>query len=330
MNATHDAFRAAVLAALGRAPDQIEPGAFMRFSTNGKPGDKSGWCKLFADGRGGVFGCYRQGINEQWHPHERQRLTPAERAEWARQVAKAAQERERHQRQQWAENAHRNARRWAQCRPLVPGDPATLYLRQRLHAAPWPLPACLRFHPGLSYWHDGAELGTFPALVAAITSPAGELLALHRTYLTRDGSKADVPTVKKLTGAAGPLAGGCIRLAAPAGEVIGIAEGIETALSASLASGLPVCAAYSAGNLAAWQWPREVRTLAIFGDADQAGREAAERLRQRACAAALRVNVLTPTTEGADWCDVWANRAAVEIRAELGRVDLANQGGGAA
>jgi phage/plasmid primase-like uncharacterized protein len=138
-------------------------------------------------------------------------------------------------------------------------------------------------------------------------------VALHRTYLTADGRKAAVPSVKKLTEAAGPVAGACIPLHKPQSGVIGIAEGIETALAAWLASGVPTVAAYCAGNLAAWHWPGGVRRLVIFADADKAGREAAEKLRTRALAARLRAEVLTPTTPGADWCDVWAQRGAFTV-----------------
>lgn len=304
-----EAFRVAVLAALSYAPDHIEPGKLHRFSTCAKASDRAGWAKLFDDERGGVFGCNRQGIHETWSAVDRHKLTPAERAEWARQTAQARREREEQQRQQWAENTGRNLRLWEACRDLAQGDPVTLYLKRRLLAPLWPAPAALRYHPALSYWHEGAEVGRLPAMVSAITSPAGELLALHRTYLTRDGRKAELPgPVKKVTAASGHLVGGCIRLGAPLDGVIGIAEGVETALAASMASGLPVVAAYSAGALAGWIWPAGVQSLVIFGDADKAGREAADRLRQRAQGAALRVNVMTPATEGADWCDVWAAR----------------------
>ena len=54
----------------------------------------------------------------------------------------------------------------------------------------------------------------------------------------------------------------------------------------------------------------------IFADADKPGREAANALRSRALAARLRCEMLTPTTEGADWCDVWAARDAVLIETE--------------
>jgi putative DNA primase/helicase len=49
-----------------------------------------------------------------------------------------------------------------------------------------------------------------------------------------------------------------------------------------------------------------VRRLVIFADHDPAGTEAAEKLRLRALAARLRCDVLTPSGDGADWCDVWA------------------------
>lgn len=236
-------------------------------------------------------------------------MTPAERAAWKEKTERARKEREAVQRRQWAENGERNARLWAACRDLVPGDPVTLYIKRRLLAPLWPVPLALRFHPALPYCHEGDLFGCFPAMVAAITNPAGELLALHRTWLSRDGQKANVPgPVKKVTQASGPLIGGCVRLEAPIGGVIGVAEGVETALAASMASGVPTVAAYSAGALAGWIWPAGVQSLVIFADADKAGRESADRLRQRAQAAALRVSVLAPQKEGADWCDVWAAR----------------------
>jgi hypothetical protein len=305
-----ESFRAAVLAALGNAPEHITPGEFQRFATNGKRSDQSGWCKLFADGRAGVFGCMRQGISDMWTSQVRRFMSPVDRIELARQMGQAQRLREAHQRQQWQHNAERNARLWAACRPLTPGDPVARYLAQRLRAQAAPLPGALRLHPGLDYWHEGQRLGTHPAMVGALTSRTGELMALHRTYLTDDGRKADVPTAKKLTGASGLVLGGCIALGEPnEGGALGIAEGIETALAASQASGLPVCAAYSAGALAAWKWPAGVRHLVILADADKAGEDAADELRKRARAHALRVTVMTPTAPGADWCDVWAARA---------------------
>ena len=124
-----------------------------------------------------------------------------------------------------------------------------------------------------------------------------------------------MPTVRKLTGAAGSLAGACIPLHKPARGCIAIAEGIETAMAGWCASALPTVAAYSAGNLAAYRWPAGVQRLVIFADHDKAGQDAAAALQGRASAAHLRCDVLTPTDPGADWCDVWAARGLVEIAA---------------
>ena len=51
---TTSTFVEAVRAALGNAPETVEPGRLHRFPTNGRRGDTSGWAKLFPDGRAGV------------------------------------------------------------------------------------------------------------------------------------------------------------------------------------------------------------------------------------------------------------------------------------
>jgi phage/plasmid primase-like uncharacterized protein len=307
-----DNFRVAILAALGHAPELIEPGRMQRFSTSRRAGDKAGWCQLFEDGRAGVFGDFRGGMSSVWTAQRRELMTPAERADMALRLAQAKAQREAQQRQLQADNARRNAALSAKTVPVSDGDPVSLYLLRRGLAGP--VPACLRLHPRLTYW-DGGDRGAWPAMVAPLTAPDGRVLALHRTYLTADGCKAPVPTVKKLTGAAGSLAGACIPLHDARDGVIGIAEGIETAQAAHLASGLPTVAAYCAGNLAAYNWPAGIKRIVVFADADPAGAAAAQSLKARAVRAGLSVAVMTPSTPGADWCDVWAQRGAVTVAA---------------
>lgn len=311
-------FRAAILAALPGAelPDTIEPGRLHRYPTSGRRRDDAGWCKLFNDMRAGVFGDFRAGLSETWRAAERREMTGGERAALARQVLAATTERQALQRRAWADNARRIARTLSECVPMSRGDAVSLYLKRRGLADVWPQPQVLRLHPALPYWHGADKLGTFPAMVAPIVAPGGRIVALHRTYLTADGRKADVPSPKKLTAAAGPLAGACIPLSKPKRGLIGIAEGVETALAAHCASGVPAVAAYCARNLAAWCWPGGVQRLVIFADHDKAGREAAHALRERAMRAGVSVNVMTPTDEGADWADVWAGRDAVLIESE--------------
>ncbi len=170
-----ESFRAAVFAALGNASEEIEPGRLHRFSTNGKRGDMSGWCQFFADGRAGVFGCWREGTQGAWTATGRRSISPAQAAELARQVRAAAAARDAAKRAGWGEAAGRLAVLWAQCRE-VPADgtgtdPVTLYLRHRLALAPGEalaVPDVIRLHPGLSYHHDGATAGRWPPMVAGI------------------------------------------------------------------------------------------------------------------------------------------------------------------
>jgi putative DNA primase/helicase len=310
---TSDDFMLAMRSALGPdaiLPERIEPVRWHRFSTNGRRSDTAGWCRLFADRRAGVFGCHRAGVSDVWSARSRESMTPTERAELQHQVRQARAERDVEQRQQWAINAERNLALWAECVPLVQGDPVGQYLKRRGLVGDWSLPVCLRLHRGLRYWHEGAVVGVFPCMVAPIVAPDGQVVALHRTYLTRDGRKAEVPTVKKLTGAAGPLAGAAVPLYRPQAGRIGIAEGIETALAASCAAGVPTVASYCADNLARWRWPADVRRLLVFADADERGKKAADELVFRAVRAGLQAQALAPSTPGADWADVWAAAGA--------------------
>lgn len=320
MREAADNFRATVQAALGAAPVLIEPGRIHRFSTSGRASDRAGWCQLFDDGRAEVFGDFRSGISSAWTAGQRELMTPAERADMARRLAQSRAQREAQQRQQCADNAHRNAALLAKTVPVTAGDPVSLYLTRRGLAGP--VPACLRLHPRLTYWDDG-DHGAWPAMIAPLIRPDRVVLSLHRTYLKADGGKAPVPTVKKLTSAAGSLAGACIPLHDPQHGVIGIAEGIETAQTAHLASGLSTVAAYCAGNLAAYIWPPGVKRIVVFADADPAGAAAAQSLKARAMHAGLRVAVITPTTPGADWCDVWAQRASVNTAVTIAASEAA-------
>lgn len=304
-----DAIRGVLADQLGSAPDALTLGAYVRWSgPDERAGKRSCWCLAFEDGRGAVFGCWKRGIESSWQATRPENQTPAERAAFRRQIAEAKQEREREQHDAWRRNDDRNRHMARGARAVTVGDPVDLYLARRLNVDAFPVPACIRFHPAMPYLHEGKSLGTFPCMVVPLVDKSGRMLSLHRTYLTPDGRKADVPAVRKLSPASGLLSGASIPLHPPKSGAMGIAEGIETALGAWLASGVPVVAAYSAGNLAAYAWPGSVRRLVIFGDNDKVGSEAAQALQARAVAARLSVEVCIPEIEGEDWCDVWAQR----------------------
>jgi len=170
---------------------------------------------------------------------------------------------------------------------------AVAYLESR---GLWPLPGgcALKAHPALEYWHEGQRVGVYPGLVAEVCDLAGELVTVHVTYL-ENGRKLSTHEPRKILS---PLTGreGCaVRLLEPdrypgneqtpyRGKEfsgLGIAEGIETALSAAALHAMPVWAALNTSLLAKFEPPAAVKLLHIYADADRAGLEAAGRLTQR-------------------------------------------------
>ena len=68
-------------------PGMPEAGGMLRFSTNPKhPHDKAGWLRLFPDGDGAVFGCWRNGADFTWQRKNGHEPTPAERQAWKAQA----------------------------------------------------------------------------------------------------------------------------------------------------------------------------------------------------------------------------------------------------
>jgi hypothetical protein len=136
-------------------------------------------------------------------------------------------------------------------------------------------PAVLRAHPGLEYWDGVHSLGRYPAMVALFHGAAGTAVTLHCTFLRQDGcAKASVPSPKKILGVAvhGATKGGAIHLNEPRGGILGIAEGIETALSLRLLKGIPVWASFCADNLARAHLPNQLHELFIGVDVDESGK----------------------------------------------------------
>jgi len=160
---------------------------------------------------------------------------------------------------------------WRDCRPL--SGVALDYLKSRRCVIP-PTDGDLRWHPALK--HPTGHVG--PALVGLVTHFAtGVPMSLHRTWITATG-KADVTPNRMLLG--GHTAkGGVIRLWPDEAvtQGLGLAEGIETALSLAHAY-QPAWAAISAGNMASLPVVGGIECLMIAADADTAGIEAANKL----------------------------------------------------
>lgn len=188
----------------------------------------------------------------------------------------------------------------AQTVKISKGDLADRYFIER-GCGELVYPKTLRFAPRL---RDG-EGGVRPCLVATVQDPEGNNVTLHRTFLRPDGlAKADMASPRKLM--PGPLPKGCaVRLSDYAGGPLGIAEGIETALSASRLYGMPCWAAINSTMLQAWAPPDGCTEVAIFADNDPkfGGQAAAFALAHRLSVAGLDVSVHVPSTPGTDWND---------------------------
>lgn len=205
---------------------------------------------------------------------------------------------------------------WLSAKQITAGCTTDTYLRSTRRLALCDLPDNLRHHPSLPYWApslvpDGPpeRVGEFPAMVARIESVGGRLVGLHRTYLTESADKVDLgPDLppRKVRGVAeGSTKGGAIRLY-PEATVLGIAEGIETALAAHILTGLPVWATVTAVGMEALQLPAAVTEVVIFGDNDRSGRGqiAANKLASRLHAEGRKAKIMIPRTVGTDWADV--------------------------
>lgn len=319
-----DGFRAAIRAAGLTPPDElIDDGRRHRFATSGRRGDVAGWYVLHGDGiPAGAFGDWRSGFSQSWCSRDRETLTRAERDGMRQRMALIQSVRDEAQAKAWAAALANNRVLWSTCNRLAAGDLVHRYLAGRgidLSALPGGPPTCIRLHPHLAYFDGGIVTGYYPAMVSAIVNPAGSCIGLHRTYLHQAGqrvTKASVPSAKKMTRLSAPMAGVCIPLAQIGADgVVGIAEGIETALACTLSTGVPTLAAISAGGMAKWQWAVDdqgeptVNNLFIFADNDASGtgQKAAAELAGRAQAAGIRVQTLTPTATGTDWADVLAD-----------------------
>ncbi len=138
-------------------------------------------------------------------------------------------------------------------------------------------------------------------MVALVTRGTdGTPIAVHRTFLARDGSgKAPVNPVKMMLG---PCRGGAVRLPAP-GDVLMIAEGIETALSAMQAARLPAWAALSTSGLCALDLPSDALDVILLADGDDAGEAAAGAAAARWYREGRRVRIARPP-RGCDFNDL--------------------------
>lgn len=204
-----------------------------------------------------------------------------------------------------------NAQRlWRQARILA-GTPADSYLSSRN----------LKLRPRDLRFHANTPLGAkpdarfLPAMLAAVRTDEA-VVAVHRTFLGEAGdpaaktnptaASARLARFDRPKRALGRLGTGAVRLATPFEGRLGLAEGIESALSVQQIFGIACWATLGNERFGLVTIPDSVRELTLFIDAD-AGGDLAEQKGRAAHAREGRV-ILTqrPGIEGQDWNDVLA------------------------
>jgi putative DNA primase/helicase len=144
-------------------------------------------------------------------------------------------------------------------------------------------------------------------MLALITDAVtGEPIGVHRTAIKDDGSgKRFGAESKKMLGVARR---GAVRLHA-ASEHLGIAEGIETALSAEQMFGTAVWATLSKDGIAGFPVITGVKRLTIFADHDDAGITAARKCGRRYEMSGIAGEIHIPPVVISDWNDWLMERA---------------------
>ena len=208
---------------------------------------------------------------------------------------------------------------WLLSDPLTGSDMVSKYLHSRGLVL---TPRNIRINTSC-YEPDSSKRMT--AMVARIQNAAGKPISLHRTYL-ENGSKAEILAAKKIMPGTESLQGSAVRLFSSQDKlfwpgILGIAEGIETAIACAHHFQIATWACISSTLMPSWLPPEQVREVYVFGDndANYAGQEAAYRLAHILHRKGLIVKVMIPDDVG-DFADVWLKK--VQKKEGLNNADL--------
>lgn len=284
-------------------PPDFEPGKIARFSRNGRKSDRAGWLLAFPDGEGAVFGDWRTGEEHSWQAERERPQTEADRAAFRALVEQAKRKATEARDREHAEAAARAAALWDEAKP-APADHVYLVTK------------------GIT--PDGARIGTDGRLLVPVYGPDG-LQSLQ--FIAPDGTK------RFLT--AGKMKRGHVWLGTPNGppvapECVSLVEGWATGKTVHAATGAPVCACFTAGNLLdvarmiRAQFPRA--RLVVAGDDDRDTEGNPGRSKATEAAQAVGADVVFPEfppgAAGSDFNDLQrvAGLAAVSeaLNADMG------------
>ena len=224
---------------------------------------------------------------------------------------------------------------------IKPESPVWVYLRNRgLNRVLSNLPKDLGLNKRLYYMDKSLEKPTiYPGMIAIYRDTRGRPLTIHRTFVELNGDKAHVENPKLMMKPPADMTGGSIQLYDPHFNpgtrtwTLGVAEGIENALSVTEATSTPCWAASSAWCLENVEVPDsllpppgvKVIQFYIWADKDlvntkgtSPGMESAKRLQERMKeffakrypTSELTIKVFEPDfdipegTKGIDWNEV--------------------------
>ena len=131
-----------------------------------------------------------------------------------------------------------------------------------------------------------------------------EAVTIQRTYI-KDGKKLDIESPKKTMTPLKKMTGGAVRLYEADNGIIGVAEGVETAIGCKEQFKIPVWAVLSATLLEGFIPPKGIKELVVFSDNDVnfCGQKAAYILANRVCKDIKVHEVQVPARAGEDWLD---------------------------
>lgn len=252
-------------------PKRIMPGVFYRFPGSGKSkASLSGWCKLFDDCMGGVFGDYASSVKGHWQARHEKKMTLQEEKAYLAKVEKAYKESIEATKKNQARGASNALKIW-EAASAAPADHPYLIKKGitglddsfRLNKGTL-VTGSIRLYQGSLVIRDMACNG---ALIIPAYDETGKLATL--AFIQVDGDKRFLTGCKKggsffmiglpnkdLDNALNKdmLSNKTILDLIPSGFVPGssaicIAEGFATGASIHKATGYPVAVSFDAGNL---------------------------------------------------------------------------------
>ena len=197
--------------------------------------------------------------------------------------------------------------------PATGSDLVGLYLQSRGLST---IPTMLRYSKAC--W-DSETKKDQRAMLAVVTLPDGTASTMHRTYLDVEGGKLAIEQPKKLMPVLVKGKGGAIRLMEPVEGLIGLAEGIESAIAASEDMNIPVWAAVSTAMMEAFDPPPDIKCVVIIADNDRnyAGQKSAYVLANKLVKKKIDAIVHVPDIPGQDWLDQYTTQGQYQKQREL-------------